>query len=213
LKERPILFSAPMVRAILEGRKSQTRRIVKPQPEEVGFGKNSEVKPYCTGTAWPLAYYEMRGACWNSSQPLISRYGGAGDRLWVRETWAKDPDAHPAEAGPLYRATDPGWDEDDTHLKWKPSLYMPREFSRITLEITDVRVQRVQEISAEDAKAEGIEFDAKWGWKLYGKDYERLNQWTKDPRWSYEKLWDEINGKKAPWGSNPWVWAITFKRI
>lgn len=85
MKETPMLFSAPMVLALLAGTKTMTRRIVKPQPEEVGFGKQCEIKPYCTGTDWPMAYYEKRGACWNSSKPLTGMR--LGDRIWVRETW------------------------------------------------------------------------------------------------------------------------------
>jgi hypothetical protein len=214
-KERPILFSSPMVRAILDGRKTQTRRIIKPQPEDIGWGRNCEVHPYMTGTAWPLAYYEMRGACWNSSPPLKCAYGVPGDRLWVRETWALDPDSHPDEAGTLYRATDPMWDEDDTGLKWKPSIFMPRDRSRITLEVTSVRVQRLQSIGEEDAIAEGLVSDD-GGWRWEPRDKTKPRDWGDWPfaaaRGAYQELWEFINGEGS-WERNPRVWAVTFRRV
>lgn len=201
---RPILFSGPMVRAILEGRKSQTRRIVKPQPEEAGFGRNCKVAPYCTGTQWPLSYYEMRGACWNSSGPLKCRYGKPGDRLWVRETFL--PRANGSAA--IYRA-----DHDEVDAAglaglysdkgWKPSIFMPRKLSRITLEVTEVRVERVQNISDSDCEAEGVRPSVDGT----GKD------WRADEsgwRRTYRHVWDSINGN---WDANPWVWCVSFRRV
>ena len=172
-KERPILFSAPMVRAILDGSKTQTRRVAK---EFNGM-------PNLDGI---LRRYPHQNGC---------PYGKPGDRLWVRETWAHERDGTgcPDDTGILYRATDPGWDDEETGLRWRPSIYMPRRASRILLEITDVRVQRLQEIGDEDARAEGCEPFAY-------------------PRDRFQGLWDTIHGSGA-WHANPWVWAITFRRI
>lgn len=211
MKYLPILMSDPMVRAILEDRKRMTRRVVKPQPSEVGFSMDCEVAPYCTGTQWPLAYYARRGACWNSSQPLKCPYGQPGDRLWVRETWA------PCIGGPchpdnptLYRATEPDADK----LTWKPSIHMPRWASRLTLEVVAVRVERLQEISEEDAKAEGIAYSpgtypAQRFWHHYGAG---CNPGYLTPQESFRTLWESINGHGS-WEQNPWVWVVEFKRI
>jgi hypothetical protein len=185
-KEKPILFSAPMVRAILSGAKTQTRRVVKPGHK---FDEHFETCPY----------------------------GQPGDRLWVKETWQDDP---VGEWGVCYRAS--GHNEGckfPLHL-WRPSIFMPRKLSRITLEITDVRVQRVQEISDDDATAEGCEFspvpgcgdDDKW---CHGtcKRHGRC-MYLRAPRFQFQDLWDSLNAKRGyGWKENPWVWAITFKRL
>jgi hypothetical protein len=154
-KERGILFSAPMVRAILEGRKTQTRRVVKNQVRRDGY---------------------------------TCPYGKPGDVLWVRETWCGD-----RFNGVGYRAT------DAQSGPWKPSIFMPRWASRITLEITDVQVERVHDINECDIVAEGIPFPT----DRY-VSYEELLA-------AFRDLWDSINGKTYPWASNPWVWALTFK--
>jgi hypothetical protein len=185
MKERPILFSGPMVRAILDGSKTQTRRIFKGTTEHKG--------PY--NPAYMEAHQQANG--WGSICP----YGTPGDRLWVRETWQ-----HNIGNGPpiIYRA-DHGaaqsvYEADLATGAWKvavsgwrPSIFMPRAASRILLEITDVRVQRLQEISEEDARAEGCEPFA-------------------CPRDRFQGLWDTIHGSGA-WHANPWVWAITFQRL
>lgn len=176
MKERPILFSGPMVRAILEGRKTQTRRMVKPQAailtDEMarGFG----IRPPAVENA-----------------PVIPcPYGQPGDRLWVREAWA----VHPETGSLLYRADDITPTPIDIH--WKPSIHMPRTHSRILLEITGIKVERVQAISWEDALAEGTDIDPA----------------TTDAVGSFAKYWNYINGAEA-WGINPWVWVVGFKRI
>lgn len=163
--ERPILFSAPMVRAVLAGRKSQTRRVIR--------------LPFSRGWLGPCPY------------------GIPGHSLWVKETWARHPDGD----GVVYRATDPGWD-DEGQIKWRPSIYMPRTASRITLETTGVRAERLQDISERDAMSEGVERDGA-GWRNY---------YHVAARDSFASLWDSINGKRAPWASNPWVWVVTFAR-
>ena len=174
MKERPILFSGPMVRAILDGSKTQTRRVAKEFDE----------MPNLDGI---LQRFPRQNGC---------PHGAPGDRLWVRETWAHERDGTgcPDDTGVLYRATDPGWDDEGTGLRWRPSIFMPRIASRILLEITDVRVQRLQEISDEDARAEG---------------YDRSHAF---PREWFALLWERINGTGS-WHANPWAWAITFQRL
>lgn len=208
-KERPILFSASMVRALLEGRKTQTRRIVKAQ---------GPIQPECWDNcvvqltdghggrgwyAWDEGYED------EGSFLLKCPYGQPGDRLWVKETWAR----HTPLALPSYRpkGMPPGHDlvyrADDVKGifggRWTPSLFMPRWASRLTLEITDVRVQRVEDISEADALAEGV--TAPEGTPLvYGHV---TGAWAKR---AFLALFYDIN-ERAPRGSNPWVWALTFK--
>ena len=187
MKEHPIIFSGTMVRAILEGRKTMTRRIVKPQPE-------AHLSQIVDSELWTYTECEREWKC---------SYGQPGDHLWVRETWCR------TGAGiTQYRADNktgqPYWEA----LKWKPSTHMPRWASRITLEITSVRVERLQEISEEDAINEGlIPYGDKY-WEVPG-----------DPPIFYENarkaffyLWESINGKDS-WDPNLWVWVVTFKRI
>lgn len=201
VKEHPILFSSEMVRAILEGRKTQTRRVVKlPQWSTLDWN-DFEVDDHGT----PALICEDTGCMADVPCP----YGQPGDRLWVRETfdldWGYD-DQGKKEWNVIYRA-DLKPEEEADDAKWKPSIFMPRWASRITLEIVNVRVERVQEINEADAQHEG------WFFQNVG-----MND-TYDPvtmdcarRW-YADLWDKINGKQYPWASNPWVWVVEFKRL
>ena len=179
IKERPILFNAPMVRALLDGTKNQTRRVVK-------LTDAAHLKEPNGHRRWHPGDPDAVAAC---------PYGQFGDRLWVRETWLK---TNPFTDGGLhtygYRATD---DAEFPDAIWKPSIHMPRVVSRITLEITSVRVDRVHEISRGDAMAEGCPFQnrAEGG----------------NPRYWYEELWESINGAGS-WAANPWVWVVEFKR-
>lgn len=198
MKERPILFSGPMVKAILDGRKTQTRRVIKPQPSISG--------PY-------------EGFLYGRTFGYTCPYGSKGEALWVRETWRYDRET---DYKPIaYRA-----DGQIASEKWKPSIFMPRWASRITLEITDVRVERVKDISPHNALAEGIRQiskDAGLTWKYGISDNDGYpghdnhgwpwKDFRRSPVEAFKKLWDSINGKKYPWESNPWVWVIEFKRI
>lgn len=192
MKERPILFSGPMVRAILDGSKTQTRRVAKHPLAQAAVRINS----YKGQSEFDCILPDGTGGI------IQCPYGNPGDRLWVRETWAHERDGTgcPDDTGVLYRATDPGWDDEGTGLRWRPSIYMPRWASRITLEITAVRVERLQSISEADARAEGVTPNAfeqtsdNWGGVLY------------------RRLWEQINGPGS-WHANPWVWAITFQRL
>ena len=192
VKEHPILFSTPMIKAILAGKKTQTRRVVKPQPDNDG-GWTS-----CTS----VHDHNIVEFC---------PYSQPSDRLWVRETWWKD------QSGGLwgYKADGIDWPPTNCGGKAIPSIFMPRWVSRITLEITDIRVQRVQEISRVDTHAEGIlRFDRDNpdvnGGVGYNRGAPNLPM-RYESLAAYEDLWDSINRKKYPWASNPWVWAITFK--
>ena len=187
MKERPILFSGSMVQAILSDRKTQTRLLIKPQPDSYVEENISE---------WELY--------------LKCPHGKEGDRLWVRETFAKDVPGCPG--GVSYRAdhVDPSGDGNATPMTWKPSIFMPRSVSRISLDIANVRVQRLQDISEEDAIAEGIDV---FSLGNAGLNYDIKGRSTRSPVQAFEYLWDSINADRCPWDSNPWVWAIDFKRV
>lgn len=218
MKERPILFSAQMVRALIEGRKTMTRRVVKPQPPEGTIGMYvEETIDFSAKTEWWYTEYLDNGRKWTDGGLTKCPYGTIGDRLWVRETWAP----HPQDSSTVfYRATvdaEPGirvWDGP-----WKPSIHMPSWASRITLEITDIRVERAWDITRDDAMEEGVERvdpynitpDLPPGMPACWKDYVRKG-WLTSPMESFRTLWDSINSKRAPWASNPWVWVIEFGR-
>ncbi len=202
MKERPILFSAPMVRAILEGRKTQTRRVAK-------LTHAGHVKEPGGHRRWHTADFDARLAC---------PYGQPGDRLWVRETYADLTQTHGRcwerlneqtrryERGrdPFiwYRADGDQPDVGDGALnpeRWRPSIHMPRSRSRITLEITGVRVERLNEISGADCIAEGI---------VEGE----APQYVFGLHEAYRNLWESINGPGS-WITNPWVWVVEFRRM
>jgi hypothetical protein len=185
--ERPIPFSAPMVRAILAGTKTQTRRVVKGWPLELLSTPANFTPEY-------VAHPENK-AC---------PYGRPGDRLWVRETHMD------LGACYIYRA-DPGAEKERALVapgqRWKPAIHMPRAASRITLEVTGVRVERLQAISEADALAEGI-VETCGGYGLpAGEHYHAA-----DPRQSYFSLWEAINGPGSV-EANPWLWCVEFRRV
>ncbi len=211
IKERPILFSGPMVRAILEGRKTQTRRIVKNHPGcgfEIGTyhkaltDRHGEQYPACTESFGIFA----EDGSWSIECP----YGQPGERLWVREAWAPATAALPLADGVIYRADyHTGLERRYGDQKWKPSIHMKRADSRINLEITSVRVELLNEISVEDSIAEGIE-PVRNIWKLYGERIIGSADATGQPRKSYASLWQSINGPGS-WAANPFVWVVEFK--
>lgn len=206
MRERPILFSAPMVRAILAGDKTQTRRVIANRSRAFS---NTIMVDEGDGW-WPHASDDCEShICYDGNErPIACPYGIAGDRLWVRETWHSSP-----HFDCLYRA-----DYDDgarlakviAHGGWKSSIHMPRRASRITLEITDVRVERLQAISEADAMAEGIHKPL--GSQFWHADPSANILPGNTPQWAYRNLWESIHGHGS-WGANPFVWCITFRRV
>lgn len=214
--ERGILFSAPMVRALLDGSKTQTRRVMKRQPylSRTNPPNFSDTKPgdlFVCPDMFPTT--DQRGSVFAECERIgvyhcmgqqafaekHSPYGQPGDRLWVRETWAPHPDFPLSAQRAVYRA-DPECEHDVE--RWRPSIHMPRPYSRILLEIVSVRVERLQDCSESDAVAEGIPRDTGVGTQFC----------RADPRNGYRHLWESINGAGS-WDANPWVWVVEFKRV
>lgn len=211
VKQRPILFSTPMVQAILEGRKTQTRRVIKNISEEATFF-GIEENPELVSIDIEQEEPEIHNGTFALFEENSSKfpYGNIGDILWVRETWNNYNEnfyGFPDKEIYLYKAN--GTDRTCT---WKPSIFMPKDACRIFLEIENIKVERLQEISEEDARAEGIEREwdgiATW-YKDYLKPNEMIKRYAKE---SFESLWKFINGKQS-WEENQWIWVIEFKKI
>ncbi len=201
-----------MVRAILDGSKTQTRRVVKlPRAVSEPVALERMVDYFDDdGVPYRSVVFGVQGA-WMSA--VTSPYGTVGDRMWVRETHAIVPaTAYRCSTGiqqtvnqrdtyeaAIYRE---GFDLSTGGLRWRPSIFMPRWASRITLEIRGVRVGRLQDISEADAIAEGC----------HDSEGAPTQELSGTSRGAYALLWDEINGKRAPWSSNPWVWVVEFAR-
>ena len=211
MKERGMIFNSEMVRAILDGRKTQTRRIMKEQPVLNGN------------------FYEVFGSAWSKGMTSIPAvpghslstrcpFGAVGDRIWVRETFCPVDDTQYGggkwvdyRATPKFEASHPaGWDcapNDAEALKWRPSIHMPRWASRILLEITDVRVERLNAISQADAIAEGAPpshpsidcVSQEYGFPDFSRSW-------------FGQTWQHIYGEES-WDANPWVWVIEFERV
>ena len=212
MKERPILFSAPMVRAILAGRKTQTRREVN---RINGIGPVT-----CFGgseaTGYDFALRDRRDM-WNEfrEDELLGRcpYGIPGDRLWVRETWfdnmaSDDGDTEKTPARCVYRSDGEfieQFPEDYMEGKWTPSIHMPRWASRITLEVVSVRVERLQDITNMDALSEGCDGE-RW-LDADGSEGRGVEPWEQ-----FRELWRNINGPDS-WDANPWVWVVEFRKL
>ena len=208
IKERPILFSVPMVRSILEGRKTVTRRAVRADfnPEDLeGTLSASECR---------MLYRELPQ---HFGASYFCPYGQPGNRLWVRETFidlrGTGVEHRPDPNGPLQRyayAADcpPGSHSDEARkdfgLKYKPSIHMPRAACRILLEITDVRVERLQDITEDQATAEGVCASAVESFKAAGVE--------RPAGFAFRDIWTSINGDEGG-PSNPWVWVVEFKRV
>lgn len=198
--EKPILMSTPMVQAILAGRKTQTRRIIKDVD-----ALTTTIDRYNETGNWTM-WYDRKVI-----RQLRSKYN-IGDVLWVRETWQT------WALGWVFKAT--YGDKLSGGVKWKPSIFMPKEACRIKLLIKDIRVERLQDISEQDAVFEGIE-EAGEFWKSYeiihsGRHKGEMNPHSTVPNLcattSYHELWESINGFKS-WEKNPFVWVIEFKKL
>jgi len=224
MKERPIIFNGEMVRAVLEDRKTQTRRIMKPQPQLIG---NTWV--------WPDDHPNDKMSWGEGSNPNVdaaaSRHCPYGkhdkDRLWVRETHAfisPHEERCPIEECDIEYKADTGaahpggWDNEPDNPdagRWRPSIHMPRWASRINLEVTAVRIERVQKISEENALAEGVElYNPKWEHGYYRDYLLRTMSPCDTARESFMTLWDSINDKRGyGWEKNPFVWVVEFRRV
>lgn len=261
MKNKPTLFSAPMVRAILNRRKTQTRRIISKQPAS----KESYLHDVVASSD-----RRREGKChWNGEElDVFKPYCRAGYLLWIKETWkvgawsedhgtiavdyraspelTKTPWSYPEDQFEKYwiaisdelqeKGIDPceegyySWKPGESPMKWKPSIFMPKWASRITLRVTAVRVERLQDISEEDAVAEGLEYREEithddthiayfknylqptYKADLDGEVIDVANEIEDDPIESYKTLWQSINGKES-WDQNPWVWVIEFEPI
>lgn len=220
MKERPLLMTPENAQKVFDGVKTQTRRIIMPQPEDVGYRKNCLVQPFCPGTEWPLAYSEKRGSHWSKSEPLVCPYGFVGGQCWIQEphylfghwersltkvsgrsTWrflckrshgVRFPDNPPAEVKKT--RTERGWFR-------RHGMHMPRWACRTVVELTEIKVGGVQDITPDDIQAEGV-------------DCNRLDGGFDDgvAFGNFILLWDSINGPGA-WQRNPWVWALTMRRM
>lgn len=207
--DRPIILNAAMVRAVLSGQKTQTRRPVNPQPTVSPKGCPS----------WGTGHGKRRlpgvpvRACGGSKVSVpelledMGPFGQPGDRLWVRETWTAAMHEPKGPADCLYRADDNGGVEDLAEAKWTPSIHMPRWASRITLPLISVRVERVQDISEADAWAEG--YGAHWQKRVREAGADGPLGYP-DARGWFAMLWDELYGT---WAQNPWVWVAEWKEI
>ena len=227
-RERPLLFSAPMIRALLSGAKTQTRRLVDMRHISFIGGRDHD---HDDPALW--GFGDIDG-CWHvldrKAQPwsgaglphesyaITCPHGSVGERLWVRETWAQVwkteyPPDDVRDCDVQYRADWPNdrypghWPDDCADDpacgRWKPSIHMPRWASRITLEITGVRVERLQQITDADAIAEGMPHPTEWS----------LDCSSTPPTHHFRRLWDAENGKRCPWSSNPFLWVIDFRRL
>lgn len=208
-KERPILFSAPMVQAILAGSKTQTRRVVKK------ISADCELFVDAGDGLWQQCYRDDSGAVHSKSWLTKCPFGVKGDRLWVRETWAApvELDSTPPRDIPKDTPIYPrDWERQvDGHLigRWRPSIHMPRWASRITLEVTDIRVERLRDIDNNDILREGIRSEScnicvHIGGSGCESCFGVINPFI--------SLWESINGPGS-WDENPWVWVISFQRI
>jgi len=214
MKFIPILFSTPMVQAIIEGRKTMTRRVIKPQPilgeNRVWQGKGKSCSfGFTTESATEM--YKLNGSC---------PYGQIGDVLWVRETFLKHPipnEGYKFKANYSIEQLNTSIFKNKI-LKWKPSLFMPKAACRIFLKITEIRVERLQDITNEDSLKEGIEIGETVKSPLSDNNLQTYKNYLSDefkwyaPKLSFNTLWQSINGKDS-WEANPWVWVICFERI
>lgn len=227
MTERPIIFSAPMVRAILEGRKTQTRRIA--PIDDIRFTHHDGgmitwsvhfVKPYKRALSSHSGGRFSEDETRRIIAAMYCPYGQPGDRLWVREAHAIVPRTAYAASDGVQQILRPhdehdaaifrdGWDRSTGGLRWRPSIHMPRWASRILLEVTGVRVERLQDISEADARAEGArECDPVSSREVLLAGPSQRGSFVLH----YRDIWQQINGEGS-WDANPWVWVVEFERV
>jgi hypothetical protein len=237
VRHRPILFSAPMVRALLEGRKTQTRRPIYSVTKNFNAAKICRQYPPIIELTTLASGMEVPKYLSTKETYSLNKWFDVapGDLLWVRETWREGPDSLPES---IFFFADEPWHKG---AGWRPSIHMPRRFSRLTLRVTAVRVQRLQDISEEDARAEGIDplfskqeiasapslnkYAGKWSnylWHGHAQrgtiSHKQASAWRHQfsnynlPSESFSSLWESIHGPGS-WEANPWVAAITFDVI
>lgn len=204
LKERPILFSTPMVQAIVSGNKTQTRRIVKKIPDGFKF----------EGMCTEMDYSGISGHFEGSHTLLIPcPFGYIGDILWVRETWTllEEKDCEGMKTRNYYKSDHHNSNDEwfKENYKWHPAIFMPKAVCRIKLKIKNIRIERLNEISQEDAQDEGIKINQE-GFHCMNYHTKKMQMFT--PEESFETLWREINGFNS-WKENPYVWVIEFEKI
>lgn len=209
VKMKPILFSTPMVQAILDGSKTQTRRVVKPQPVDFVNDPHYDIQiPYKGNMVNGIPLGKQVGGL---SPAIKCPYGQPGDILWVRETWQQRSekaqlmgfDKYIHKAGWKY-CTDGGW---------KPSIHMPKEACRLFLRMKSARVERLQDMSEKDARAEGVKKTySEASQMIFYKDYLNPDCEWRSPIYSFQSLWESINGAES-WDANPWVWVVEFERV
>ena len=214
---KPILFSTPMVQAVLAGRKTQTRRLIK---EAAGWDSNWKVSPIDEEHLDGVQRYEMSCGTQYSLPWFKSKYQ-PGDILYVRETWQVVRYAPPGSSQLqdlyVFKADTTDFGEYEI-TKWKPSLFMPKAAARIFLQVTDVRAERLQDITEENAIAEGVESFLEHNGRLY-RDYSidpednEGHNYFRNQIHSFKSLWDSINKKTSPWENNDWVWVYSFEKI
>ena len=203
MKERPVLFSTEMVRAILDGRKTMTRRVLKGFPQQNPSWEFRRIHEYAFSKLGTQAYFqdiESGDGVYGVKCP----YGQIGDVLWVREAFCYDFD-YDDEGDKIIHKSDVCYKASGSEPfegKWRPSIFMPRSASRISLRITNIRVEQLNDITEEDAKSEGVTL-------RQGIDPANPN-FTHAWRFAFCKLWESINGKGS-WEKNPWVWVIEFE--
>lgn len=218
MKERPILFSGQMVRAILAGTKTQTRRALKPQPP----AETTRLYPYHHPDPRPHVWAMTGGQTMFDGGQLLDwaipcPYGQPGDRLWVREAWqhgnhgvgpydADTPVFHRADYLDDPHGPDGELSPEGKYRTWRPSIHMPRSACRLVLELTGVRVERLQSVSETDARAEGVTIAERHTMGYCAGEY------LPPAIRAYRDLWTDINGAGA-WDANPWVWVVEFRRV
>jgi len=230
-KERPIIMSAESVRAILDGRKKQTRRvakeIVKREREDGDLGRPVRLDADGSWSFWrpgnTVGLEDFAQVAYPEGGGFRCPYGVPGDRLWVKEVlvkeqWVDLPDrsirvtpyiCYEADGKTVCKDGSPAWPWERDKL---PSIFCPRWASRLLLEITDVRVERVQEISFEDCQAEGC--DSSWRIAVPDCPHPFCLGWHYGAKYHFQHIWDSLNAKRGyAWETNPWVWVIAFKRI